>query len=506
MTHETLQNLIFSLDQGERQYWYAGAFMSTGKWVKERKLVMQTLLNQKDYDPKALEIVFKRKKYGKLLTQEKHLMSKALITSLREYRRLNQPETDPMTLYDEARMMLDRGLRDHASNLCLKALDKAMKVEDLFAELHLRELLRVIYKASATKKLSRAETDNEYRLVTVADKVGNLVRYNTIGDSLNALHLRYNSLKHPVARKAMESLMADPLMQNLANAQSLPAQIRFANTWALYHQDLGDAEKAEYFMQMCLQLWESNPERIAYKPRLYLSTLTNLAGSRMQNGDYASVPDLLQRCEKVPVTVRLDAMISFCELELQYQILYMNTGQLENALAREVQVNEGISFFGRVMRESVKLCLWYNLGICYLVMDRMEEAKNYFTAIFQLGELRQRIDIQGLARLLRLLMILELNDHEHFHHFMRRNKPFFTTDHPYFTMENIVFDWLHEHAASFNTESAPETLQLLYDALAPFQKEGINGAEELRLWAKSRITGTPIRQLAYGTSTPPTPN
>jgi hypothetical protein len=325
--------------------------------------------------------------------------------------------------------------------------------------------------------------------------VQNLIHYTIISDRLGDYNKRFRVADRKNVRQAVDQLIANPLMADMKLAMSLPAQIKFAYSWAFYYSSIGNNAKTNEYFALLLSLWESNPAYIAHNPHHYIGAICNQIGQLAIMGQIDEVPNLLRKMEQVPTSGRRAEMLAFSAVELQYQLYYINTNQLELAIAREDGLLKGIKAFGKLMDESKKLCLLYNMGVCYLTAGHVLKAKNYFIQIRDLGELHSRLDLQGLARIWRLLLLLELDKDDGFAPYLRNSKRFFNANHPSYPMEDAIYTWLKKHHATFHSAEGKMNLYSLSTALQQFEAQGILGAEELRLWASSRATGKSIRDL-----------
>jgi hypothetical protein len=199
--------------------------------------------------------------------------------------------------------------------------------------------------------------------------------------------------------------------------------------------------------------------------------------------------------EQIPVQGQRAEMLAFCDTELQYQLYYMNSGQLEAVAGREVEVNAGLSRFAGLVIESKELTLLYNLGITHLLLGKDKDALRYFNRIREKGRLASRLDLQSTARIFRLLLLLENDDTANFHHYLRSNKRSFRSLMPTFNMMEAVYDWLDRNAIDYNSPKRNDMLIELQGIMAVFEQERVVGAEEIMLWTRSRMEGRKMIDL-----------
>jgi hypothetical protein len=495
MKHDFLYHFIQSLDKADVHCCRESSYINSGKWSAERLALFNELHHQKEYNVEALEKALNNAEYTSSLRNEKSRMYKALLATVLDHRKRREDSSSPSHNLEESRLLTHLGLLEEAAESANEGIALAMAIEDVITELALREHLRTVYKSMPRKPIEDAITQNEYCLEMVGQKVQNLIQYTLISDRLGDYDKRFRVADRKNVRQAMAQLIANPLMADMKLAMSLPAQIKFAFSWAFYYSSIGNnSKKIEYF-KLLLSLWESNPAYIAHNPQHYREAISNHIGHLIITGQIDEVPNLLHKMEQVPTVGRRSEMMAFSTIELQYQLYYMNTNQFELAIAREDGLLKGIKSFGKLMTESKKLCLLYNMGVCFLIAGQVLKAKNYFIQIRDLGELHSRLDLQGLARIWRLLLLLELDKDDGFAPYLRNSKRFFNANHPSYPMEDAIYTWLKKYHATFHSAEGKPQLQSLCTELQQFEQQKILGAEELRLWASSRATGKCIREL-----------
>lgn len=483
------------MDKGELAAFRLSEHLNSGKWQAPRKQLLESLLSMDSCTPEDLIASITDPDYLPHVHYEKTRLYEAAFALVLQLRIKRESGKDPWHHLQQSVLLEDMGLTEEAAQKAMDGIAVAEKVEDVFAELQLREQLRACFKLLPRAKNLQQITENEYRLETVVSKVANLTRYALISDQLGDHQKKFRVVDDGSVKAAMQSLMEEGQMSNMSKAMSLPAQIRFASAHALYAESRGALSEALEHWELCLRLWEKNPERIAYRPHFYRQALGNLIGVLIRSGLTERVPLLLKKMEQVPVSGRRAAMLAFCELELNYQFHYMNNDQLQEALQREGAVRSGLKQFRKQMAESKELTLLFNFGIIHLVLGNNHEAKGYFSDIRNKGVLHSRLDLQGLARIFRLLLLLEDDHNDQFHYFLRSYKRTFRKDMPFYRLEDLVFKWLTKHKRDFQAPDRPARLMNLYHDLKEFETQRLIGAEELRLWALSRATGKSIREL-----------
>lgn len=185
----------------------------------------------------------------------------------------------------------------------------------------------------------------------------------------------------------------------------------------------------------------------------------------------------------------------FSLVELQYMLYYMNTGRLEDVLQREAGIVSGLRRYGGGILNSMRLTFLYNLGITHMICGQTRKAQHFFNRIRQLGVLSDRVDLQGIARMLRMLLLCESESHVTFESYLRNSQRFYKKNHALYALEETVVTWLSEHHRLTDKGERKASFYYLTIKLAPFMIKRTMGAEEILLWAEGHHQGKPMRVL-----------
>ncbi|MCF8257283.1 MAG: hypothetical protein K9J06_07000 [Flavobacteriales bacterium] len=109
-----------------------------------------------------------------------------------------------------------------------------------------------------------------------------------------------------------------------------------------------------------------------------------------------------------------------------------------------------------------------------------------------MGHCTVREDLQGLARLWRLLLVM---GREEFERYLRNSRPFFRSHQPHYRLERTVHAWIEDHWRLKAADALRTSYEKLHTALLTFAQEGIVGADELRIWAQGHADRLPMREV-----------
>lgn len=495
MTADFLFRFINSLDEGEQRYCRQALKNDLSSASGERLRMFEVLLELKQFDQAKFQSEMDGSRVFNNLSVEKNRLYEKLIYHVKTLHWERSSSSDPRKRLEEGRVLLELGLFEEAKEKVLKGLQHAIATEELLSEVSLRELLREVLKnLPRGKPNDKVITSNEYELETAANKLRRLIAYTQINDRMYDYHRRFRVSDAKGVKNGIQELMNRPEMQSLDQADSLPSQIRFLYATSLAQLSEMNYEAALESKKSLVRLWESNPQRIEVLPAQYRSAISNLLGVMAVAGKLDEAPRYLKRLESIAPKGRRDEVVQFCDVELQYFLYYMNVGQLEKALEREPIILNGIKRYGKQLSVHRRLTFIYNLGVTHMICDNYGKALGLFDRIRQYGKLDARQDLQGVSRLLRLLLLCE-KDSGTFSHYLRNSQTFFTAQDRHYRLENMVYRWLGNHYNLREKDERRMSFRLLVKQLEPLVKQKILGAEEMLLWSQANAQRTSVRKM-----------
>ncbi len=495
MTIDFLFRFINALDQGELRHCRKALKADKNRNSERQSQLFEVLCGLKTFDRNEFQKRVEEYGVSSNLSVEKNRLYERLIYLVKTLHWERGSKTDPRKRVEEGQVLMELALYEEAKEKVLKGLTQAIATEELLIEVSLRELLRKILKnLPRTKQNDKLITSNEYQLQTAASKLQRVISYTQINDRIYDYHRKFRVSDAEGVKQGIQELMKRPEMQSLDHADSLPSQIRFLYATSLAQLSEMNYQDALESKKKLVKLWESNPDRIEILPAQYRSAISNLLGVMAVAGQLDGALDYLKRMESILPRGRRDEIAQFCDVELQYFLYFINTGQPDMALKRETIILDGIKRYGKQLPIRRHLTFLYNLGVTHLICDNYGRALRLFDRIRQLGKLDARQDIQGVSRLLRLLLLCE-QDFGTFAHYLRNSQTFFSVQDRHYRLENIVYRWLENHHNLNGTGEQKMSFRLLAKQLDPLVKQKTLGAEEMSFWAEARAQNTSVRKM-----------
>lgn len=490
MKNDALHRLISNMDVGELRWCEQQLRQEDGKSKDLRRKIFSKLQQQKEYDRDALLHSLKAKCSAARLGVEKHRLFEDLLEMLGRLHRNRDGNHCLWTRWHQARTMLRMGMADDAASLTFAALDTAMALCDVFAELQLRELLREIYKNADRSAMQSLILDNDQRLDTLTMNTKNLVNYTLLADRMQDYIKRHRVAEGQSVRAVIDRMMENPLMAGPQEANTLPAQLRYHTIVSLHRRLCNDLKGALNAYREVVRIWETSPARMAHQPHHYRKALANLIGMLTTAGELDEARRMLARMEKVPLRYQRDKAMHFCDVELQHLTFLLNVGAAKEAAAREPLIINGLRDYGRMIGGSYHVVFRYNLALAHVFADDPKPAMKLFTEVRRLKDCDERQDLQGLARLFLLLLLMQDAD-ANFEHHLRNSRPHFRKGDRQHELEQTVFDWINEHWRC-PTDKHRDSFVSLTAQLVAMEAIGITGAEDLRIWAEANAVNRKV--------------
>lgn len=468
----------------------------TGKWAKHRMRLFSTLMRQETYDAELLTKAIGDAAYLKELPSEKHRMYKRLLHTVMEHRANNEDNVDPMEKLRESQLLFSLGMRQEAIAVAQAGLERSKGIGDPLSETCLRHHLRQVLMYRMTENDLAMLTDNAEMLMTAAGQTVRMMELHVESDKVEHLYERYRTAEGGPVREELEQCMDHPLLSEYLLSFSQLATLRNYRASAIYQEAMGNLPMAANFMGLAHTLLERFPAHSQMWPELYIACTADLIHLHLRLGRTGMGLDLLLGLkEKVQPRTKRDGAIAFSYLETCRQHLHLCTGNARMVLAQEQSVRDQLGHHGHLVPDGLRLAICYNIGLAHLLMGNDGQALALFSHIRDMGHLYARQDLQGLARLFRLLLLLERDTFGSFEHYLRNSRPFFSKDNRQYALEQAVYQWIGQHWALTDDAARQRSFSDLTEALLPMEQRHIMGAKEFRIWAQGRAAGVPMADL-----------
>lgn len=177
----------------------------------------------------------------------------------------------------------------------------------------------------------------------------------------------------------------------------------------------GKGEQAAKYLERLIELLEKRPERIQDEPNAYMTALGNKIGMLLQTRQLEEVPSLIRKIRNVPTdfNIKNKQKISLKLLLRTYNIeleLYRDSGQYEKGVALIEEVKTLIHREYKNISEEYILQFYYQFAYIYFMQKDYSKALDWLNRLVNESFEDSRMDLQIYARLLVLMIHLELDN------------------------------------------------------------------------------------------------
>jgi len=250
-----------------------------------------------------------------------------------------------------------------------------------------------------------------------------------------------------------------------------------------------------------MQDWEADPRWIREYPELYLSQFRHYQLA-VQFGTLD--PELLWRYQdRMPGQEFLPGPLQIEYERIRLSHLFsvgLNTGQLQRLYQEIPALLSFLDQSGDKLPAGTQLALLYNASLAFFVGEKWKESYSLLRRILEHPSKNARTDIRDLARILQLVLLYEMGDHDLNQYLSRSAKNYFRRHPRQWQFELAVARYIESCPVDLShPEIAAKSAQLAED-LDRLQAESdtdfpLSGLTELRWWLKGKRENRSLQEV-----------
>ncbi len=410
----SLFELIKSLDSGELRYLRLYSVKYHRKGKSNAQKLFDAVLQQEEYDEKALKEKFKGEKWVKHFASEKKHLFDTIVRGLADYEQVNAKKDDILTLLVRVEVLYKKRLYPACAKLIKKGKKLALDYEYFEYVFHLNHLQSRI-SLYLPDSSSRVDTLKEHRrLIKVLD---NLNEYQILYEMAYDLHLEQESLDR--VRVGLKAVMSHPLMQGVEQGLSYSAKKLYYSIAMINYWTLNQREQSYEFVIASIELTEAHEMMLRSRIYNYVSSLTNLA---YLQADLYKIDDCEQTLEKYrALPTKYESEFKDSQSLIMHKLrgftveanLCKRTADIDKILAlipavrAEVLDKESNFITVEVMQ------LYCDLSYNCLVAERQSIAIDWYNQINKIMDEDVLPGLNAQSQLVNLLAHYDLGNHDH---------------------------------------------------------------------------------------------
>lgn len=400
-----LFQLIAAMSTAEKRHFrqYAKANSLSSNYLG----LFEAIEGQKIYDEKAIKLQFKGKAFTRQLHVTKNYLQNFLLKSLRAFHQKPSKGAELKDLLRDVEWLFAKGLY-HQCHYALEKAEKMGRVYELYAGLlevlaWKRKLLLVRLGAGKSKELVTEILKEEKEIL------------KRLMDLNEYWHLTYNVIDIFEDKAKSDEVKAHPLLNKIPNVDEIHAITLHYHILYVWNVLNGKGKQAEKNLEQMIKLLEKRPERIQDEPNAYMTALGNKIGMLLQTRQLEEVPDLIRKIRNVPMDFKIKnkQKISLKLLLRTYNIeleLYRDTKQYEKGAVLIEEAKALIHKERKNISEEYLLQFYYQFAYIYFMQKDYSKALDWLNRLVNESFEESRVDLQIYARLLVLIIHLELDN------------------------------------------------------------------------------------------------
>ncbi len=456
--NDSLFRLIRSLSKSEKRFF---------KIYSERHVIgdqnnyvalFDTIDRQKNYNEEAIIKKFADRKFARRLPVAKNYLYELILKSMNQYHAQGSIDAELRELLGNVQFLYNKGLFDQAEKTIVKAKRLATDYEKLAVLPDILQWQKKIMEAQSYLSNMEGELNEIYTEQTnVANQLKNLNEYWFLQAQIYYQHTHKGMLRQREDLNKIEQLIAHPLLQNEALAQTFESKLLLYKIQATYHFILRNFEQCYVYSQKTVELLQSRPELLQLDPLHYINSLNNLLniigmlGKDTERQQYiGQLKNMLHdKAFQNPESVQIKLFEAYYYHLMTWHISQNTFEQcLPNVLEMEQkmqQYDDQLDQMGRTM-------------LCFYAFHIAFGSKNYAYSYQWLQKIADedrsqiRQDIYDFAQILQLVAAYEMDDAVLLRQKIRSIYRFLLQKERIYQSETLLLQWLKQTARSKQTD------------------------------------------------------
>lgn len=502
-TSDKLFGLIKSLTKQEKIYFktYAKIGKSSNK---NYILLFDVIVNQTEYDESKIKNRFKNERFIKQLPVAKDYLFKMIMKSLRMYNDFNPPIHIALKqMLHDINILYDKALYHSCEKAILKAKKIAADTEQFF-------YINAILGWEKKILLSRGEGfENREKIQSILDdqltalkKEENTMLFRDLFDNFIAVTINRLTIRNKEQVTVINTLMQNPLLQDINNAKSFLSQFYFYKIHHYYNKLFRNRLVSYTYCENATKIFElAKNERFLneYKD-LYCNALIDLSIDLAWLGKETEYDKVYQKFTNLVAVYPELKTIVFPRMYVSQTLLYEYTGKFENvtSLSRKFE-NDLKKFKGEVPKERLML-VYYNFSCLNLAKKDYKEALRWLNKLLNDKNNEVLEDVYCEASILNLIVHYELGNMDLLESLTRSTYRYLLQRNSLYKFENTVIQFIRTKLPKINNHKdlieafkrlKKEFVKLLND---DFEKSFLDTFDYIS-WLESKIENRPFLQI-----------
>ena len=259
-------------------------------------------------------------------------------------------------------------------------------------------------------------------------------------------------------------------MKSETKALSYETRYLYFHIYSAYYFGIGDYRNSYNYMLKHLQLIESNIALIQDEPNKYFAVLSNMIYLCSQLNKTKEIPAWLQKLRDIKTVVGKkmtdDLAIKLFSTSLSAELsLYIQGARFEEALSLIEPIDAGLKKFKGRLSKVREAYFYFNIAIVHFALGDFTLSLRWLNRLLNDGDLDTNQDIHTLARILDLVVHLEMGNKELIPYTLRSLLRYLDIRKRMYRFETLFLEFIKKIARSRNEADTLTSYSELYREL-----------------------------------------
>ncbi|MFL5762800.1 MAG: hypothetical protein ACJ77K_02590 [Bacteroidia bacterium] len=497
-----LHKLIRSLTQTEKRFFKVFASRHVIGEQNNYVLIFDKIAGQKEYNEEAIKIEFKGKPFMDRFPAVKNYLHQLILKSMRSYHSGSTIDLELKEMLSDIEFLYHKGLYKQCERLHAKAEKLAIETDKKNRLLEILEwkakLLQVTNRDSEFRHFHKEVFREEERIL------------NTI---LRSLELKSEVLdifalirKQGFARSKTDLQLIHKVIRKYEkyNYEKLDFNDKYYLNYirTIYFTSSGEDEKGMFYTKKNVDLLESIPVKLLEEEfERYIVSLNNLVVNLIHLRKTNEIYPYIEKIRSLATrNIRENVLLWATSYKLILGVI-IQSGDFDEAEKMIPEVTAGVELYHDKIPATDVVLFKYNLAIVYFAGKKYSQSIKTLNEIINDNDLALRDDIQGFARLIRLIVFWEKGELELLPYAAISAYRFIYKRKKLYKFESLVLQFIKEKVPNINTASRQRSAftelkgkleQLMHD---PLEKKALEYFDFIS-WVESKISRKDFKAVA----------
>jgi hypothetical protein len=502
---DLLFRFIKSLTSAEKRYFklFAGRHVIGQK--NEYLKLFEAFDKQDIYNELLIRKSFRQLRARNSFAIAKNRLYETILKSLDSYHSESSIDVLLRSQLHYTEILFKKSLYEECEKMMLRTRKLAVKYEKHPVVYETYQWEKKIIEKDGYSTISELQIQNlmESELLAL-DKMNNYTEFWNIKSRLVFMLNRYGKVRDDSELKNFKTIIDNILLKSEDTALSYETRYLYNHIFSAYYFGVGDYASSYQYIKKQLDLMESNMEMLKEEPNKYFAALTNMIYFCTQLHKYKETPKYLDKLKNIPVMLGKksteDLEIKLFSSSQSAEItLYIQTGQFKKAEQMIPEITDGLKKYKSKINKIREASLYFNIATVYFATGQFNESLKWVNKLLNDNLLDATQDIYALARMLDIVIHLEIGNTDLIPYTLRSVLRYLTKRNRMYRFESVFLDFVKVIAKASTEKARKSVYSNLYTQLLslhedPFEKPVFENFDFLT-WSESKISGKSFADL-----------